>query len=402
MAKKFVKLNSRIFLIFFIGLIAASFMFTGYENMVGTPDVIATVGNLPIKINEYENEFQRQLSLYRNFTNNKDLTAQQIKQYRIKENVLNNLIEHRLWVKLAQSNNLNVSESEVVDKIKQQSWFLTDKKFDFEKYKSLLRANGMTTAYFETLMGRDTLNALSKKIFSHHPVSKAYMEKINYFKNQKIAVHAVEIQKNSLRKHLKITRSEVNLFLKDPKNLQYVEKQLKKRKADKKSKIKDQKFSLAKELIQNSSSKEKNLRALTDRLVKKLQTLLNANKTKTIESLKKKYSLKMDKNITIDHFNGSKGVVKISEKNLKTIFKDGLTKRRTYLFEENGIFVLIRAFQYVTPKKPRKSKNDSESLAKKQKKEQETTQYAFQRKLSRSIIDKLKKEISIKTYKTAL
>ena len=400
MAKKFVKFNSNIFLIIFIGLIAASFMFTGYEGMMRPSDVMATVGGLPIKINEYENAFQRQVSLYRNFNNNKDLSAQQIEQYKIKERVMEGLVEERLWVKLAKNNKLAVSEKEVVDKIKEQSWFLTDKKFDFEKYKFLLQRNGMTTAYYEELMNRDALNALSRQIFSHHPVSKSYIEKINHFKNQKISAHTLEIHKNSLTKHLKITQGEVRRFLKDSKNLKKVEQLLKGQKNNKKTKVKDQKYSLAKELIQNSPSKEKELKAFANRLVKKFQSLLKANKMKTIQSLKKKYGLKMDKNIAIDQFNGSKGSISISEENLKTIFNNGPTKRRTYLFEDGGKFVLVKAFPYKAPRK--KSKEKPKTLAEKQKEDQKTAQYAFQRKLSRSIMDKFRKEVSIKTYQNPL
>ena len=399
MVKKFAKRNSQLFLILFVGLIAASFMFTGYENLGGTPDVVATVGGLPVKINEYENAYKRQISLYRNFTNNKDLTAQQIKQFRVKENVINNLIEHRLWVKLARNHNLGVSKDEIVDKIKEQSWFLTDKKFDFEKYKYLLRANGMTTAYYETLTGQDTLNALSRQIFSHFPVSKAYMEQLNNFKNQKISAHVVEIQNKPLRKHLKVTRNEVKSFLQKPANLQKAEELFKKRKSDKKSKFDDQKYTLAKELIQNSPAKDKALEALVERLVKKFKTLLKADKMKTAESLKKKYGFKLDKNISMDRFNGTKGAIKISEKNIQTIFKEGLAKRRNHLFKSGDTSVLVWAYPH---KAPKTKKEDPKSVSEKLKNEQKTAQRSFQRKLSRSIIDKLKTDISIKVYNNTL
>ena len=396
MTKKFIKRNSQFFLMLFIGVIAVSFMFTGYENMTGVPDVVATVGDLPIKTNEYQNEYNRQLSLYRNFTNNKALTAQQIKQFRINENVMNNLVEHRLWVKLAQDNDLGVSEKEIVDKIKEQSWFLTDKKFDFEKYKYLLQANGMTTAYYEKLTGHDTLNGLSRQIFSHYPISKGHMEKLSHYKNQKITAHAVEIQKNSLKKHLKVSKRETKNFLKDPKNLKKVEELFKKRQSNKKDKLEAQKFALAKELIQNSPDKAKALDALADQLSQRLKKLLKGNKIKQIESLKKKYGLKMDKNISIDRFNGSKGAVKIAEKDISSVFKDGLLNRRSYLFKDGSKWILLRAFPY---KAPKGKKKDSKALAEKQKSEQRTAQYSFQNKLSRSIIDDFKKDVSIKIYK---
>ena len=368
---------------------------------MGVPDVVANVGGLPVKVNEYENEYNRQISLYRNFTNNKDLTAQQIKQFRIKENVMNNLIEHRLWVKLAKDNHLGVSEKEIVNKIKEQSWFLTDKKFDFEKYKYLLQANGMTTSYYEALTGQDALNAISREIFSHYPISKAYLEKLNHFKDQKITANVVEIQKNSLRKHLKVTRKEVRSFLKKPENLKKVEELLKKEKSDKKNKKKgNQKFSLAKELIQKSSDKNKALEKFIDNLNRKIQKHLKAGKTKTVESLKKKYDLKMDKKITMDRFNGSKGSIKISEENIKTIFKDGLTKRRNYLFKEGDKSIVIGISPYKAPKDKKKKKGEDpeKALAEKQKNELKTARNSFQRKLSLSIIDKLKKDTSIKIY----
>ena len=373
--------------------------------MIGAPDTVAKVGHLTIKNSEYQNEFNRQLSLYRNFTQNKDLTAQQIKQFRIKENAINNLVEHRLWVKLAQENDLGVSEKEVIDKIKEQTWFLTDKKFDFDKYKYLLQSNGMTTSYFENLMGQDVLNSLSRKIFSHYPVSSAYIGKLNHFKNQKVSAHIVEIPKNSLQKHLKVSKKEINRFLKEPENLEKVKAMFEKRKAkksaSKKSKFDRQKYSLSRELIQKSPEKEKDLKDLQRQFVKKFQFALKGNKMKRAKSLTKKYELKMDKNIALDRFNGSKGTIKISENDLKTIFKGEKQKSTMHLFQSGDTMIVVKVFPFKESKKKAKEKKKGTkgpTPEEKQKNDQKMAQGSFQRKLSRSIIDKLKKDVSVKIY----
>ncbi|TNE97147.1 MAG: hypothetical protein EP326_12025, partial [Deltaproteobacteria bacterium] len=85
MSGAFQKRTTNIFLTIFIGFIVVSFMFTGYESMKGTPDTVAKVGGIPVKLAEYRNEYNRQLEFYRRIMNG-DLSSKQIEQFGLKLN----------------------------------------------------------------------------------------------------------------------------------------------------------------------------------------------------------------------------------------------------------------------------------------------------------------------------
>src|SRR5690606_19117485 len=132
--------------------IVISFMFTGYETMRGTPDTVAVVDGQSISFREYQNEYNRQISMFSNYIKGgQTLTSKEIQDFKIKENTLKSLVNNRLSTVLGEKFGVVATVGEIRQAIKMNENFLTNGNFDLEKYKAILRANQLTPIDFESL-----------------------------------------------------------------------------------------------------------------------------------------------------------------------------------------------------------------------------------------------------------
>lgn len=218
----FQKKSSSLFVTIFIGFIIISFMFTGYESMRGTPDTVATVGSDEIRFREFQNEYNRQLEFYRQFMGG-DLTSQQIEQFGLRESSVNNLVSGRLMTQFATNMGVLPSTTEVADQIKTFPFFQTNNRFDIERYKSLLAANGLTPSDFEEDIKQDIKRQKSQAFFRSYPISNRYLEDVQTFRAQRVKAQVVRIGKESMRKNIKVTDAEINEFFAVETNARRVE-----------------------------------------------------------------------------------------------------------------------------------------------------------------------------------
>ncbi|MCO4792437.1 MAG: SurA N-terminal domain-containing protein [Bacteriovoracaceae bacterium] len=230
MSGAFQKRTTNIFLTIFIGFIVVSFMFTGYESMKGSPDTVANVGGIPIKISEYRQEYNRQLEFYRKIMNG-ELNSKQIEQFGLKQNAIRNLVQRNLMIKFSEKLGIIPSSDQIKKEIKDLPYFKTSNKFDINKYKLLLSRNGMTPSDFERDVTRNLKAQLSGEVIQSFPVSSRYVEEREKFKKQKVNANIVQFKKSSLEKHIKVTSKEIKTFLSDEKNKNRVEGIFKTKKA---------------------------------------------------------------------------------------------------------------------------------------------------------------------------
>ena len=218
------KKTSSFILAAFIGVIIISFMFSGYESMRGTPDTIATVGSHTIKVAEYQNAYQGQLQFYSNMLGGKDLTRKQIEQFRIKENTIRQLVQRKLLMEFAHEMGVIPSPSEVKKEIKGLPYFKTNDQFDINRYKNLLAANSYTPSQFEKNIKDDLLVKQSTPLLQSFPVSNKFVSEIDDIKKNIIEADLVKLNKNEMYKHLIVSSSDIEKYLKDPKNLDSAKK----------------------------------------------------------------------------------------------------------------------------------------------------------------------------------
>jgi peptidyl-prolyl cis-trans isomerase D len=218
MEKKPAKKISHYVLLGTISLIILGFLFTGYQPGNQPPmsgnTTLATIGDQTITASEYQLGLANQIRMYSQFTGGKDLTEQQIEQFGIKQMVVNRLIDQKLMIELAENNDIVVSKDALGNEIKNLPYFKTNDKFDITKYKGLLRANGLTATEFEAQIRESLLARTVGSTLNLTPVTNSYAQDVFNLKNSGIEATIVSIEKDAIKKNLKITNAEIEEFYK--------------------------------------------------------------------------------------------------------------------------------------------------------------------------------------------
>ncbi len=234
MSSNSTKKASGIFATVLIGLIVVSFMFSGYNSMRSTPDTIAKVGNKLIKVAEYQQELDRQMSFFRNYYNGgKPLTRKQIEQFGLKQSAMKSLIARKLQLIMAEDVGVYVGDHQVQEEVmnysetgpdnKPNKIFFTNGQFDLAKYKSMLQnSRRFTPASFEEMIRTGIEFKEAKNLLAPLPISNQYAKEYARMKSEAIAVDAVKIDPKKLSNYVEISDKEVAEYLKDEMNLKRV------------------------------------------------------------------------------------------------------------------------------------------------------------------------------------
>ncbi|MDO9180765.1 MAG: SurA N-terminal domain-containing protein [Bacteriovorax sp.] len=216
-----------------IGIIVLSFMFTGYQSLQqggGSPNAIGKVGDLPIKAEEYQQEYNRQIEFYKQMMGG-EISAKQIEAMKIKESTLKNIVQRKLMVKFATNIGAFPSEEEVKAEIKTLPYFLSNGQFDLNRYKSILAANKLTPIEFEA----DVVNQLKMKntqsLAQNFPLSKGYLNDLQKIRDEKLAAEIITISKNGLRNFVEVSSDELAKFLAVETNQKRLQSMFNERKA---------------------------------------------------------------------------------------------------------------------------------------------------------------------------
>ena len=220
---RFTSKISYIIVTFFMAAIIVSFALTGFQGFNSSADAVATVDGTPVKMREYQTSLSRKLDYYSKIFGGKSLTSQQIRQFKLKESTLQELINQKLVTNLADHMDFAAGQEEVRAEIKQLPYFLTNKKFDVRKYKQLLTANRFTPTSFEESVASDIKLRKVSALLSSVSVSKNYARDILKLKNNSAVVNAIKFEKEKLTQFLDVPSSKVNEFVNDEKNTAILE-----------------------------------------------------------------------------------------------------------------------------------------------------------------------------------
>jgi peptidyl-prolyl cis-trans isomerase D len=232
MSENFQKKTSGIIVTILIGLIVISFMFSDYTRSgSSSSDEIAVVGDVSIRYREYEMEFNRQLQFFSQITGGQPLTQQQIEQFGLKQQTVNNLINNKLYITLADEIGAIPSVSQIKEEIKGLPYFQNNGQFDVEKYKAILGANRLSPTEFEKEIAQDTKTKITRQLLENFPLSQKYLDEIGTFKKEQVKISGVEIDSQSLEKFIDVSATEITDFLKKEENLNRVKSVFNERKA---------------------------------------------------------------------------------------------------------------------------------------------------------------------------
>lgn len=136
-----------------MGLLALAFIITmgwwGFGEQTG--NVVASVGDQTIPLDEFRRAYENTYRFY------KDKGQNDIKDEFLKQFVLEQLIDNRMWLHIAKEMGLTVSDEDLRKAIVQRTEFQRNGSFDPEAYRRLLAANRLTPASFEAMEAKDIL-----------------------------------------------------------------------------------------------------------------------------------------------------------------------------------------------------------------------------------------------------
>jgi peptidyl-prolyl cis-trans isomerase D len=223
MKNKFWKTNSGFFAAALIGLIIVSFMFGGYNVGQVSVNTIAKINDHTVSTTEYQRAFNAQLQRYSQIFGGKSLTRKQIEQFKLKDNVINQLVNEKLMLIYSAKLGLYPGTQQIKSEIKKLPYFQTNKNFDIQRYKQLLQRNGMTPADFE----EDTSNRLKltslRNFIEKLPVSKDYVADIRSFKEKALKLNMVRFSKENLKSEINVSQNEITAYLGAPDNSKKIE-----------------------------------------------------------------------------------------------------------------------------------------------------------------------------------
>lgn len=213
-----------------IGLIILAFMFTGYQQFEnGGLASVGSVGGLPIKLEEYQQEYNRQIEFYKSIAGG-DITSKQIESFKIKENAIKNIVQRKLMIKFAKDVGTFPSLEEVKTEIKNLPYFKTNEQFDVNRYKSILAANHLSPLDFEQDVSDQIRMKKFQELSQNFPLSKGYLSDLNNFRQEKLQAEIVTISKNSLSQFIDISKEELEAFFSVETNQKRIESIFKERK----------------------------------------------------------------------------------------------------------------------------------------------------------------------------
>jgi peptidyl-prolyl cis-trans isomerase D len=150
------------FLAITMGFIAVTFIvgmgWWGFGEPSGS--VVATVGDLSISLDEFKRAYENTYRFY------KEKVPGDFKDETIKQYVVEQLIDNRVWLIAAHNLGLAVAEEELRDSIMQIPEFQKNGSFDAERYQRLLAANHLTPSMFESVQVKELLSTKARIMVS--------------------------------------------------------------------------------------------------------------------------------------------------------------------------------------------------------------------------------------------
>lgn len=139
-------------------LLSVPFALVGISSYFGgaSSNAVAEVGDTEISREAYQNRYQQQYQQLRRIYG-EQFDPEMIDEERMREQVLDQMIREELIVQRARDLGYVASEDAIRDEIRSISAFQVGGEFSMERYRALLRNQGMSPADLERSVGRNIL-----------------------------------------------------------------------------------------------------------------------------------------------------------------------------------------------------------------------------------------------------
>jgi peptidyl-prolyl cis-trans isomerase D len=197
-----------------IAFIGAGFVGWGQYKYGDKASAVAKVGNIEISMSELQKTYSRLYQQYNQMLQG-NFDEEKAKQFGLKKQALQQLIQQALLLNLAKSYDLSVSDIELFNVIKSQKVFYKNGAFDKETYKQVLSQNRLTPKEYESSLRKDLL---IKKTVALLPVKSSKNEEkiINTLLNIADKIEYKVLSENMIT--LNPTDKELKAFWENRKN----------------------------------------------------------------------------------------------------------------------------------------------------------------------------------------
>jgi len=139
-----------------IAFVGAGFVGWGQYSYGDKAGAIAKVGEHEITMGELQKSYSNLYAQY-NKVFQGDFDEEKAKSFGLKKQALEQLVDQALVLNLAKSYNLSISNQELINELKTQTFFFKNGLFDKETYKQVLSANRMSLKEYESALKKDLL-----------------------------------------------------------------------------------------------------------------------------------------------------------------------------------------------------------------------------------------------------
>lgn len=210
-----IRSHRRWLMFFLIVLVFPSFVVTGiysYNRFVGGDDAVARVGDQPITQQEFDVAQRQQLERLRGMLGN-DFDPKMFDTREARVATLDGLLSERALAMEAQREGVLVTEDRVRRLIAAETAFQQNGKFDYERYKMLLQAQGYSEQSFEQRV-RDDLQrrALLQAVSSSSVVPTTVTEHLRRLIEEERQVRELRFAVADFKSKVAVTDEQVKSF----------------------------------------------------------------------------------------------------------------------------------------------------------------------------------------------
>jgi peptidyl-prolyl cis-trans isomerase D len=263
-----------------IGFIAFVFIFSGIYDPKGTgggDGIAGTVNGEPITIGEFNRELNQRLEFFKSLGGGK-VTEAQIRQFRVRDMVFNDLVNRKLMVQEAERTGVVASSEEIREKIMEIPAFQEAGRFSKVRYKQVLEANQHTPSSFEKLMRDDLSRQQWSRYFRGRArVSDEEVRREFLVTRDKRDIKYVLLTTETGRKGVLVKPEEIRKYLGDSAKQNLVKSHFEREKEGKYKgkKLEDVQNEIARDLLAGEKGDE--IRKVNEALAKQLEGVLTAS-----------------------------------------------------------------------------------------------------------------------------
>lgn len=257
-------------LIGFVFIFSGVFTPKGMGGRMGGTSFVGAVNGETISVEDFRRAYNQRLEFFKNLGGG--LSEEQLKAFRVKESVFQELVQRKAIALEAQNQKFIPSKAELREYIMKVDAFKKNDQFDMLTYRKLLESNGMDPGRFEDKV-REDLAVQSFTDFVRNRVRVTTEEaRLNFIStNEKRKLKYVVISIEAGKKVAQVSNDDLQKFYKDEAKMNLLKSKFEaaKETAYKGKKLEDVQEQIAKDVILADRSEEirKSNEAMADQVV---------------------------------------------------------------------------------------------------------------------------------------